>query len=265
MKTVVTQLRAAATLVFMTLGALVMLLVAVLTLFQARRFYSEVMAAWLGRTVLRIWGVKFHMHGAPQSASVQTIYVSNHSSTLDVFVLIGMALPRTRFFLSGFLRKLPPIAIVGYLIRIFWTVPQEFPNRRRAIFKRADRILRATRDSVYLSPEGMRVTTGEIGHFNKGSFHLATSLHAQIAPMYFSIPSAIDPGMGYEAKPGVIDVYFLPTIDTTSWTLDDLELNRDAVRELFVRVHASMRATGRLPESLTIQRTVTPVPAEAYA
>jgi 1-acyl-sn-glycerol-3-phosphate acyltransferase len=260
-----TQIRAVATLLFMTLGALVMLLVALVTLFQARRFYSEVMAAWLGRMVLRIWGVEFRVHGTPQPVSTQTIYISNHSSTLDVFVLIGLALPRTRFFLSGFLRKLPPIGIVGYLIRIFWTVSQDFPEKRTQIFKRADRILRATGDSVYLSPEGMRVTTGEIGHFNKGSFHLATSLHAQIAPIYFSIPSAIDPGMGYAAKPGAIDLYFLPTIDTTSWELDDLELNRDAVRELFVRVHHSMRTTGRLPESLAIRRSMTPLPAEVFA
>ena len=111
----------------------------------------------------------------------------------------------------------------------------------------------------------MRVTTGEIGAFNKGSFHLATSLHAQIVPIYIAIPREIDPGMGYDAKPGVTDVYFLPAIDTTAWTLDDLELNRDAVRELFVRVHQSMRTTGRLPESLTIQRTITPLPAEAFA
>jgi 1-acyl-sn-glycerol-3-phosphate acyltransferase len=138
------------------------------------------------------------------------------------------------------------------LIRIFWTVPQEFPNKRRAIFRRADRILRATGDSVYLSPEGMRVTTGEIGHFNKGSFHLATSLHAQIVPIYFGIPNAINPGMGYEAKPGQIDLYFLPPIDTTSWKLADLEANRDVVRDLFVRVHHSMRTIGRLPARLTL-------------
>ena len=78
-------------------------------------------------------------------------------------------MPRTRFFLSGFLRKLVPIGIIGTLIRIFWTVPQEFPERRREIFKRADRILRETGDSVYLSPEGMRVTTGEIGAFGEGA------------------------------------------------------------------------------------------------
>ena len=265
MKRALTQLRAAATLVFMTAGALVMLVVAIPTLFMARRFYSEVIGAWLGRMVLRIWGVHYRVHGAPQPESVQTIYVSNHSSTLDVFILIGLGLPRTRFFLSGFLRKLPPIGIVGTLIRIFWTVPQEFPEKRREIFKRADRILRETGDSVYLSPEGMRVTTGEIGHFNKGSFHLATSLHAQIAPIYFSIPSEINPGMGYDARPGMIDLYFLPPIDTRSWVLPDLERNRDAVRDLFVRVHDAMRTTGRLPESVTIATPSVPAVSDVEA
>jgi hypothetical protein len=44
--------------------------------------------------------------------------------------------------------------------------------------------------------------------------------------------------------------------------LADLEQNRDAVRDLFVRVHDSMRSTGRLPESLTIE-SGTPLSAEA--
>ena len=258
-----TRLRLAATFMFLTIGSLVMLVVAIPTLFMARRFYSEVMARWLGVAALRIWGVRYRVHGEPQPADVQTIYVSNHTSTLDLFVLIALGLPRTRFFLSGFLKKLPPVGIVGSLIRIFWTVPQEYPAKRVEIFKRADRILRETRDSVYLSPEGMRITTGEIGHFNKGSFHLATSLHARIVPIYFAIPREINPGMGYDAKPGLIDVYFLPPIDTTHWVLADVERNRDAVRDLFVRVHDSMRSTGRLPESLTIEPPTAALSVEA--
>jgi 1-acyl-sn-glycerol-3-phosphate acyltransferase len=258
------RIRLAATFAFLTLGAFVMLVVAVPTLFLARRFYSEVMARWLGAAALRIWGVRYRVYGAPQPADLQTIYVSNHTSTLDLFVLIALGLPRTRFFLSGFLKKLPPVGIVGTLIRIFWTVPQEYPEKRVEIFRRADRILRDTGDSVYLSPEGMRITSGEIGHFNKGSFHLATTLHAQIAPIYFAIPREINPGMGYDARPGLIDVYFLPPIDTACWVLADLARNRDAVRDLFVRVHDSMRSTGRLPESLTIEPQA-PVAAEAFA
>jgi len=247
-----TRLRLAATFVFMTIGSIVMLVVAIPTCFLARRFYSEVMARGLGAGVLWIWGVRLRVHGAPQPEHVQTIYVSNHSSTIDLFALIALGLPRTRFFLSGFLKKIVPLGIVGSLIRIFWTVPQEYPEERRRIFKRADRILRETGDSVYLSPEGMRVTTGEIGHFNKGSFHLATSLHAPIVPIYFAIPAAMNPGMGYDAKPGTIDLYFLPPIDTSHWTLEDVERNRDAVRDLFVRAHDAMRSMGRLPASLSI-------------
>ena len=72
----------------------------------------------------------------------------------------------------------------------------------------------------------------------------------------------MNPGMGYDARPGMIDVYFLPPIDTHHWCVADLERNRDAVRDLFVRVHESMRSTGRLPESLTIDALPSSAPVE---
>lgn len=258
MRRAVLWTRIAATFVLMTIGALAMLVVAIPTLFMARRLYSEVMARALGAAVLRLWGVRYRVHGSPPRGSRQTVYIANHSSTIDLFVLIALGLPRTRFFLSGFLKRMPPIGIAGGLIRIFWTVPQEFPNKRRAIFKRAARILRETGDSVFLSPEGKRVTTGSIGHFNKGAFHLATSLGAPIVPLYFSIPRAMDPGMGYDAKPGALDVYFLPPIDTSGWRVAELERHRDDVRALYVRAHDSMRDTGLLPSALALEENVPP-------
>ena len=105
---------------------------------------------------------------------------------------------------------------------------------------------------MYLSPEGKCVTTGEIGHFNKGAFHLATSLKAPIVPIYIHIPPKVQGWRGYRAQPGTVDVYFLPTIDTSSWRLEDLETNRDRVRGLYLRVHDAMRADGRLPADLGI-------------
>lgn len=237
---------------FLLAGSFLMLAVAIPTLFLARRFYSEVIGRWIGRTVLRIWSIDFITHYSEPLPDRQTIYLSNHTSTLDVFLLIALGLPRARFFLSGYLRKFPPVAIIGYIIRVFWTVPQRFPEQRRQIFRRADRILRRTGDSVYLSPEGKCVTTGEIGAFNKGSFHLATSLKAPIVPIYIHIPAEVQGWRGYRAKPGTVDVYFLPVIDTSSWRLEDLEANRDRVRSLYLRVHDAMRADGRLPADLGI-------------
>lgn len=222
------------TLLLMTAGALAMLLVALLTAFQARRFYAEQMAARLGRWSLRIWGVSLIVHDAPPPSVQQRVFISNHTSTIDVFALIGLALPNTRFFMSGFLRKFLPLGLIGYLIGIFWTVRQDFPEKRVQIFKRAESVLRRSGESVYLSPEGKRVTTGEVGAFNKGSFHLATALRAPIVPFYIATPPEVDPGMGYCAGPGEVHVYFKPAIDTAGWRLEDLVANKERVRELFV-------------------------------
>ncbi|HYV04593.1 MAG TPA: lysophospholipid acyltransferase family protein [Blastocatellia bacterium] len=246
-------LRTALTGLFMLAVSIVLLVVAVLTLFLARRFYSEVVVRSMGRVVLKLWRIDYTTYYSEPLPNRQTIYLANHTSTLDVFILMALALPRARFFLSGYLRKFVPVAIIGYIIRIFWTVEQTFPDRRRQIFQRADRILRRTGDSVFLSPEGKCVTTGEIGAFNKGSFHLATSLKAPIVPIYIRIPPEVQRYRGYRANPGNVGIYFLPAIDTSSWRLEDLEVNRDRVHDLYLRVHDAMRTTGKLPADLHIE------------
>ncbi len=234
-------LRIAAAFLWMTLGSLVMLAVGIPTLFQARRLYTEWFAKWIGRGVLRIFGVRYVVHQSEPWPPGQVVYISNHTSTLDVFILIAMGLPRTRYFLSGFLRKFVPLAIIGYMIRIFWTVLQDRPAERTRIFQRADRILRRTGDSVYLSPEGERVTTGKVGPFNKGAFHLATSLGAPLIPMFIAIPAEMDPGKGYAPRCGTVQVYVKPAIDTSDWRIEDLDRNRQAVRERFVRWNEELR------------------------
>ncbi|HEY7447358.1 MAG TPA: lysophospholipid acyltransferase family protein [Vicinamibacterales bacterium] len=221
-------------------GALALLPVAAITLFRARRVYAAA-ATWLARRVLRLWGIRIVVHQDGPFPQQQTVYISNHTSTLDLFILVALGLPNTRFFLSGFLRKYVPLGIIAWLMGTFFTVPQDRPEERTRIFQRADRILRRTRESVYLSPEGGRITTGEIGHFNKGSFHLATSLKAPIVPMYFHIPSAIDPGMGFNARRGFVHVYVKPRISTEHWRLEELIENKERVRNLFVAWHHEIR------------------------
>jgi 1-acyl-sn-glycerol-3-phosphate acyltransferase len=221
-------------------GALLLLPVAAVTLFRARRVYAAA-ATWLARLVLRIWGIRIVVHQDEPFPRQQTVYISNHTSTLDLFILVALGLPNTRFFLSGFLRKYVPLGIIAWLMGTFFTVPQDRPEERTRIFQRADRILRRTRESVYLSPEGGRITTGEIGHFNKGSFHLATSLKVPIVPMYFHIPHDIDPGMGFNARSGFIHVYVKPRIRTERWRLEELIEHKEHVRNLFVKWHHEIR------------------------
>ena len=220
----------------MTLGSVIVLAVAVATLFRARRLYTEVLIARMARTALWIAGIRYVVHGAPLRADPQTIYIANHGSTLDVFILTAMGLPNTRFFLSGHLRKNLPLGLLGYLAGTFWTMPQCFPERRTALFRRAERVLRRTGESVFLSPEGQNGNPGAIGAFNKGAFHLAASLAAPITPMYIRIPPEIDPGWGYDYRPGVVDVYLQTPVPTKDWRLDELEDRRTEMRNYFLEL-----------------------------
>ena len=227
--------------VLITATAVMLVPIGTVTLFRARRLYSRV-ARVLARGVLRLYGVRVRV--VPQGAAFprqQVVYISNHTSTLDLFVLVALGLPNCRFFLSGFLRNWVPLGIIASMMGTFFTVPQDRPADRRRIFTRAGEVLRRTGESVYLSPEGMRVTTGEVGHFNKGAFHLATVLRVPIVPMYFRIPDSINPGRGYSASRGVIEVHFLPPIDTSGWSVDTVVENKERVRDLFVRTHEALR------------------------
>lgn len=222
--------------VLMSLTALAMLPIGVVTLFQARRLYAG-MTRMLCRSILALYGVRVEVRQAAPFRREQTVYISNHTSTLDMFILGALGLPNTRFFLSGYLRKLVPLGVITWMMGTFFTVPQDRPEERKRIFRRAAETLRRTGESVYLSPEGGRITTGEIGHFNKGAFHLATDLKAPIVPIYFRIPADIDPGMGYRARPGTVLVDVLPAIETHTWKVEDLLANVADVRNLFVQEH----------------------------
>jgi len=213
------------------------LLVGVGTLFRKRRFYTEVMARWLAETFLRLLKVKLVVlpqHSFPQK---QVMYVFNHPSTLDMFVLLSLGLPDTRYFLSGEVRKIVPVGVIATLMGTFFTPPQTKPAARTECFKNAENVLRQTGASVCLSPEGRRVTNGSIGTFNKGVFHLATNLKIPIVPLYIDIPPEVDPGKGWKVMPGTVHLHALPEISTADWTLEELDNNREKVRSVYLEFH----------------------------
>jgi len=236
----VSVLRAAISVVLITVMSVVVMVAAALTLMRARPLYAA-LARILARLVLRVYGVRVRLLAGTPFPRTQTVYVSNHTSTIDLFVLVALGLPNCRFFLSGYLRKFVPLGVIAWAMGTFFTVPQDRPEERRRIFRRAADTLKRTGESVYLSPEGGRITTGEIGHFNKGAFHMATDLGVPIVPLYFHIPRTIDPGLGYSAGRGTVTVHVLPAIDTRGWTVEDVPINKDKVRDTFVRVHQELR------------------------
>ncbi len=243
-----------ASMLLLCVGSVLMLIIGVLTGFQARRFYAEVLARGMARMALGFYGVRIIEHRDFPFRTRQTVYISNHTSALDMFVLISLGLPNCRYFLSGFLRKILPLWIIGWMIGIFWTVPQTQGKKRTRIFQRADQVLKRSGESVFLTPEGQITWV-----FNKGAFHLATSLKAPILPIYIFIPNEVDPGPwtngdGMDVRAGDVHVYYRAEIDTSSWSIEDVSTYRDQARNMYVAWCTEL--SGGAPELLDKQLNV---------
>lgn len=229
------------TLLTLTISAILALAIAIITLFKAKHLIHKIIVVPISKIILWIFGISYKVHGCKEFPKTQTVYISNHSSTIDTPILCALDLPKVRYFFSTDTLKYIPITIISCCIGVFYIVTQDKPNKRTKTFMRAEKILRQTGESVFLTPEGERIRSSKIGKFNKGSFHLATNLKAPVVPIFINIPKSIDPGIGYNALPGHVDVYILPRIETKDWSLDDLEKHVDQIRNIYVEFHQKLR------------------------
>jgi putative phosphoserine phosphatase/1-acylglycerol-3-phosphate O-acyltransferase len=199
-----------------------------------RRFCQERIGGWAGDALLRLNEIELRVHRATPPLEGPCFYMANHSSSLDLPILMALRLPDTRTFIKERFRWYGTLGSVLVLTGALFTAPQDDHARRVQRFQDAEDLLRRTGESVFGSPEGTRVLGLEIGPFNRGVFHLATVLKHPIVPILIAIPPEIDPGAGIAAKPGTVDVYFGEPIDTSDWTVDAIDANRERVRDHYV-------------------------------
>lgn len=236
------------TLSILTISAIVALLISVITFFRSKHWIHKHIVVPVSKITLWIFRISYKIHCCEEFPKTQTVYISNHSSTIDTPILCALNMPNVRYFFSTDTLKYVPLTIISYCIGVFYIETQDKPLKRTKTFMHAEKVLRQTGESVFLTPEGARITSGEIAKFNKGSFHLATNLKAPIIPIFINIPKSIDPGIGYNALPGHVDVYILPKIETKDWSHDDLVKHVDEVRNIYIEFREKLRKECYTPE-----------------
>lgn len=211
-----------------------MLAVRVLGFGGGRRFCQEVIGGWAGDALLRLIGVEMRVHRKAPPPRRPCFYMANHSSSLDLPVMMALRLPDTRTFIKERFRWYGALGTALMLTGALFTAPQGDHERRVQRFRDAQRLLGRTGESVFGSPEGTRIPGPTIGPFNRGVFHLAMLLQLPIVPILIVIPPEIDPGNGIAAKRGAVDVHIGEPIETSGWTLEELDARKEAVRDHFV-------------------------------
>jgi len=217
-----------------TIASLAMVAVRLTRGAEGRRICQEVIGGWAGDAILKVLNIDLVVHRDGDWPDYPCFYMSNHSSALDLPVLMALRPPNARSFMKEQYRWYGPLGLVTMLTGTLYTAPQDDHDRRVARFKQAEELLRRTSESLYGSPEGTRVQGGEFGPFNRGVFHIVTKLGMPIVPMIILIPEEAAQGVGVQVNSGEIHVHVGEPISTDDWTEEDLDANKEKVRDHFV-------------------------------
>jgi len=192
-------------------------------------------ANWGARNWLRLSGVNVRVIGREQLDPNQTyVFVANHWSYLDAAPLFAFTGRRMGMIAKKELLNAP---ILGYSMGFVNVIAIDRSNKERAV-KSLDVATERLRSGVSFGvcPEGTRAKPGEMLSFKKGAFHMAAQSGVPIAPIALkNTDKLMGKGTG-EARPGTIEMVFLPPVET-AWVDDDDDLNKlvQQVQEMIMK------------------------------
>ncbi|MFC2822124.1 MAG: lysophospholipid acyltransferase family protein [Sphaerochaeta sp.] len=144
-------------------------------------------AALISNIGLWLSGTRVHVSGNLASIRKRIkngesfCFVSNHTSILDIILMLGKLGAKAGFVTK---RELVYVPLINAIIASTHSVFIDRKNLRRSVasIKKATENIRKGH-SMVIFPEGTRSKTGEIGFFKHGSFRMATESGAEIVPI----------------------------------------------------------------------------------
>jgi len=148
------------------------------------------------------------------------VAMANHVSFLDVFAIPSVFKGKFSAVAASKNFKIPVYSIFLKKLKV---ISIDRSNRVQAIkgIKQAETLLKEGYHITIL-PEGTRTTTGKLGEFKKGGFHLAVNTKASILPIITKGLYDIKPVNRFSIKPGKIYIKVGKPISSTNKTVDEL-------------------------------------------
>jgi 1-acyl-sn-glycerol-3-phosphate acyltransferase len=186
------------------------------------------------RSLLWASGARVTYHGLERATTANPcIYIANHQSVVDIWVMFSFIPETTRFVAKQELFRIP---MFGWALAASGCIPINRGSRTEAIqsLKIAAEKIREGR-SVVLYPEGRRSCDGTLQAFKKGAFHLALEAGVPVVPVAIVGSFDVVPPGALRVKPGPVEVYIEPHVDPTPYRPGDHEGLLRTVREAIAR------------------------------
>lgn len=196
-------------------------------------FVMETVGPAMMKPVFAVSGIDFNMRYHCDPIERPAVYIVNHSSTVDVLTIIALGLPRIRFVAKWELQYNPLFFIIGRLTGQVFIKRGNTDKAVKTLQNVYDRVKRK-KLSVLMAPEGSRKHPGVIGPFKKGPFRMAMDLNYPIVPIYFEGNRELSAGGSLLSKSGTVIAHVHRAIETSGWTLENLEEHIREVRSRYL-------------------------------
>lgn len=168
------------------------------------------------------------------------VVVSNHQSLADIPLISNLPW-EMKWMGKVELFKLP---VIGWMMRLAGdlSVDRKSPRSGAQALMKAQRYLEQ-HCSVMIFPEGTRTLDGRVRPFTDGAFHLAIRAKVPVLPMVIEGSRNCIPKNSWKfGEPSDIRLKILPPIETSSFSLSDVPLCRDKVRQAIMQQIAEWRS-----------------------
>ncbi|HEU4828518.1 MAG TPA: lysophospholipid acyltransferase family protein [Gemmatimonadales bacterium] len=202
--------------------------------------YDRAPRAW-ARGLIRMTGLPVRVSGLEKlAAQAPVVYVCNHTSFADIWVLLATLPGSVRFVAK---RELLSVPFFGRAIRASGQIPINRRNLRDA-FAAYDDAAVAIRGgmSAIVFVEGTRSRDGRLAEFKKGPFVLAIRAGVPVVPVHVAGGrDALPPGAwGVRRVPVTVSIgSLLPTVDLD---FDDRDAILTAARSEMLRLECGVDA-----------------------
>lgn len=183
-----------------------------------------------GRAILAVVGVRVDASVAREAAALRpAIYVSNHTSALDVFLGIWLAPYGTVGVAKKEVVRYP---LFGQLYLVSGHLRVDRGNHARAVagLARVAELMRRYRLGVWMWPEGTRSADGRLQSFKKGFAHMALATGLPVVPIAVGGAHRVWRKRSFVMEPAPIAVRVLAPIPTTHWRPETLDEHVAEVR-----------------------------------
>ena len=157
------------------------------------------------------------------------IFVSNHGSSLDMFVFGWACRPGTCAVAKRELTRAPfvgpVIALSGFLL-----IDRKNPAQALSSMQRESQFLRESGLSCWVMPEGTRSLDGSLAPFKRGFVHMALQSNLPVIPIAVHNAHKVWPMDRFVFTPGDVEIEMLEQFDTSDWSIERAQEHADSVR-----------------------------------